>query len=171
MSFYEMAKNRYSCRNYADKPIPDDVLEKLLSVIQLAPSSCNLQTHHVYVCLSEESHEKLEQHFRFRWGNPVYLLLSIDEDRVWHDPKRDNHPSSEVDGAIVLTQLMFQARDLGLDTCWIGSFDHAGVKEDFLPKNEEPIGILAVGYAAEGDKPSSQHEARQEVHTYYTYLR
>jgi nitroreductase len=40
---------RRSCRNFCSKPVPDDVIEKIIQVISWSPSSCNRQTAKVFL--------------------------------------------------------------------------------------------------------------------------
>lgn len=56
--------------------------------------------------------------------------------------------------SIALTQLMLQAVELGLGTCWIGMYDEAALKERFLlPEAMPVIALLAVGHPAEAPEP------------------
>ena len=43
MDFTTVIKTRRSVRAYSDKPIPDDVLGRILEAGRLAPSACNFQ--------------------------------------------------------------------------------------------------------------------------------
>lgn len=49
MSFSDVVTQRRSVRGYLDKEVPQDVLESIFSLAQLAPSNCNIQPWHVYV--------------------------------------------------------------------------------------------------------------------------
>jgi nitroreductase len=52
--------------------------------------------------------------------------------------------------AIALTQMMLQAVELGLGTCWVGMFDEVAVKERLeLPEAMPLVALLAVGHPAE----------------------
>ncbi|HET8705854.1 MAG TPA: nitroreductase [Pseudomonadales bacterium] len=49
MSLEDAIRNRRSVRGYLPDPVPDDVLEKVFSLAQFAPSNCNIQPWQVYV--------------------------------------------------------------------------------------------------------------------------
>ncbi|TVQ99734.1 MAG: hypothetical protein EA399_06260 [Desulfovibrionales bacterium] len=56
--------------------------------------------------------------------------------------------------SIALTQVMLQAVELGLGTCWIGMYDEAALKERFqLPEAMPITALLAVGHPAETPEP------------------
>ncbi|MBY2128872.1 nitroreductase family protein, partial [Clostridioides difficile] len=41
MNFVELAKKRYSCRNYQDRKVEKEKLEKVLDVARIAPTGGN----------------------------------------------------------------------------------------------------------------------------------
>ncbi|SDB61276.1 Nitroreductase [Desulfonatronum thiosulfatophilum] len=58
--------------------------------------------------------------------------------------------------AIALSQVMLQAVELGLGTCWVGMYDEAAVKERFqIPEAFPVVAMLAIGHPAEsqGQRP------------------
>ena len=56
--------------------------------------------------------------------------------------------------AIALTQMMLQAVELGLGTCWIGMYDEEALKQRFAMPEQMPIvALLAVGHPAESPEP------------------
>lgn len=58
--------------------------------------------------------------------------------------------SSLIDTSIVVDQMMMQATELGLGTCWVCMFDPAIVRAEFdLPAGVEPVSMLTLGYPAE----------------------
>ncbi len=58
-----------------------------------------------------------------------------------------------IDVAIALEHIALRATDLGLATCWIGSFYADKVKEVVgIPENVAIIELMALGYPADGPK-------------------
>ena len=55
MEFLELAKNRYSERNFASKPIEEEKLYKILEAGRIAPTACNYQPQRFYVLKSKEA--------------------------------------------------------------------------------------------------------------------
>ena len=55
MDFLELAKARYSCKKFSDKPVEKEKLEQVLEAGRLAPTAKNNQPQHIYVLSSKES--------------------------------------------------------------------------------------------------------------------
>jgi nitroreductase len=49
LSFKELMKQRYSCRNFLSKPIPEDILKDIIETSLLTPSWGNSQPWNIYV--------------------------------------------------------------------------------------------------------------------------
>lgn len=82
--------------------------------------------------------------------------------RVAKALKRQN--SAEVDAAIVATYLMLAAKNEGLATLWVRSFDPALLR-DILPGTEgyDLVAMISVCYPAPDSKPSPMHGERKTV--------
>lgn len=48
MDFFEAVSRRRSIRNYSDKPVPPEVIQKAIDAALLAPNSSNMQTWDIY---------------------------------------------------------------------------------------------------------------------------
>ena len=59
--FMRLASERYSVRQFADKPIEAETVEKILRAGQLAPTACNRQPQRVLVIESQEGRQKLKK--------------------------------------------------------------------------------------------------------------
>jgi nitroreductase len=49
MDFDELVNKRFSIRNFQQKKVPQDLIEKIFSIANLAPSAKNRQPYNVYV--------------------------------------------------------------------------------------------------------------------------
>ena len=136
MNFLELTKERYSVRKYADKPVEQDKLEKILAAGATAPTAKNLQPQRIYVLESPEALEKIRGITRCAFNAPVVLMVCGDKEEAWVNPF-NGRSSAEMDCSIVTTQMMLQAQELGLGTCWVCWFDTALTKQTFnIPENE-----------------------------------
>ena len=163
MSFIELAKDRFSVRDFSGRPVEDEKLDKILEAAKVAPTAVNYQPQKLYVVKSPEAMVKLTA-VKPLFGAPVAIIVCYDEHLSWKNSRDSGHDSGEVDAAIVTTHMMLQAWELGVGSCWIGAFSPAAVAAAFsLPANEHPVAILALGYAAEGCRASERHSAYREL--------
>ena len=163
MNFYELSRARYSVRKYAQKPVEDEVLRKVLEAGATAPTAKNLQPQRIYVLKSPEAIEKIRGITRCAFDAPVVLLVCGDTNEAWVNPF-NNRSSAEMDCSIVTTQMMLQAQELGLGTCWVCWFDTELTKKTFnIPENQEVFALLPLGYPAEVSKPSAMHDSRKAL--------
>lgn len=163
MNFLELTKARYSVRKYADKPVEQEKLEQILAAGATAPTAKNQQPQRIYVLESKEAIETIRGITRCAFNAPVVLLVCGDKEQAWTNPFNDRN-SAEMDCSIVTTQMMLQAQELGLGTCWVCWFDTALTKQTFnIPENEEVFALLPLGYPAESSKPSSMHDSRKAL--------
>lgn len=163
MDFYELTKARYSVRKYADKPVEEEKLQKVLAAGAAAPTAKNQQPQRIYVLESKEAIEKIRGITRCAFDAPVVLMVCGNKDAAWTNPF-NNRNSAEMDCSIVTTQMMLQAQELGLGTCWVCWFDTELTKETFgIPENEEIFALLPLGYPAESSKPAAMHDSRKNL--------
>ena len=163
MDFYELSRARYSVRKYSDKPVEEEVLRKVLEAGATAPTAKNLQPQRIYVLKSPEAIEKIRGITRCAFDAPVVLMVCSDTAEAWVNPF-NNRSSAEMDCSIVATQMMLQAQELGLGTCWVCWFDTELTKKTFqIPENQEVYALLPLGYPAEASKPSAMHDSRKAL--------
>ena len=170
MDFLKLAQDRYSCKKYSDRPVPEEVLTQILEAGRLAPTAKNLQEHHIYVCRSSEALDMIDKITPCRYGAPVVLAVAFDKDNVYTTPD-GSFQSGVEDATIVATHLMLAAASLGVDSCWINKFYPADLHRLMgLPANEQLLMLLDLGYAAEGAGPLPNHSMRKPLADTVTYL-
>ena len=163
MELLELAKARYSVRKFADKPVEEEKLQKVLAAGACAPTAKNQQPQKIYVLESAEAIEKIRGITRCAFNAPVVLMVCGCTDQAWVNPFNDRS-SAEMDCSIVTTQMMLEAQELGLGTCWVCWFDTALTKQTFnIPENEEIYALLPMGYPAESSHPSGLHDDRKPL--------
>jgi nitroreductase len=151
-SFLDLAKSRYSVREYEDRTVEAEKLTAILEAGRIAPTAANQQPCIFLVLNKEESIEKLCKACRPH-GAPLAIVICADKTSAWVRPF-DKANMSEIDSTIAADHMMMCAQDLGLSSCWITYFDPKIVRKEFnIPNDIEPINILAIGYGA--DEPQS----------------
>ena len=68
MDFMETVKNRYSCKNFDGRPVPQDKLNAILEAGRLAPTAKNLQEQHIYVAQTPQALAKIDVVTPCRYG-------------------------------------------------------------------------------------------------------
>ena len=167
MSFAELAHARYSCRAYTGRAVEQEKVDAILEAGRIAPSACNKHPARVLVCdtpLLRERAARAAHHFAQDgsvFGAPLVLLVCTKMGKAWVR-KYDSMDSSDIDTSIVVDQMMMQAVDLGLGTCWVCHFDPAvAIREFGLPEGVYPIHMLTVGYAADIPAGPKMRETRR----------
>lgn len=171
MNFTELAKSRYSVRAFSERRIEKEKLDKILEAGHVAPTACNNQPQQIYVLQSEEAIEKLKKVSKFVFGAKTVVMITSDRNREWKNPFTDKYHTGEIDCSVVCTHMMLQAWELGIGSCWVGYFDPDLVAKEFgIPKNEQVIALLPLGYPAEESKPAAGHFKFRDMDDAVKYL-
>ena len=148
MKIIEEIINRRSIREYANKTIEPEKLERIMGAARLAPTARNQQDWKLILVKNPDIKEKLvdlaapHQQFLKKASiliaacalNPTYVM-------------RCGHPAYLIDLAIVLEHVALQAVREGLGTCWIGSFDEGKAKSVLkVPDQIRIVELMAMGY-------------------------
>lgn len=158
MQFYEMAKARFSVRHFDGRHVKKSKLNAILEAGRIAPTAKNNQPQKIYVLNSEESIEKINKVCKCIYGASTVLLVCYDKNLVWHNPFDETLDSGETDCAIVLTHMMLEAQNQGVNSVWVKFFDPEQVRKEFnLPENIVVADIMPLGYGCEDVVPSENH--------------
>ena len=161
MSVAEVIKNRYSCRKYADKPIEKEKLDMIMDAARLVPSAKNLQDWRFVLVTDEKGRQDLaaaacEQMFLAQAG-AIIVACGVDDYVM-----RGGQKIGTIDISIALEHIALQATELGLATCWIGSYDTVKVHEVLgIPKNVEIIELMGLGYPANEIREKKRMENKE----------
>jgi nitroreductase len=152
MAVLEAIRKRYSCRTYQDRPIEKEKLSQILEAARLAPSAKNLQDWRFVVVTDKEKKHKLaeaanNQMFIEKAG-AIIIACSVSGEIM-----RCGQAIGPIDVAIALEHICLQATQLGLATCWIGSFYPDKVRPIVgIPQDVAIIELMALGYPADKQK-------------------
>ena len=156
MNVYEAIKNRRSVRAYMDKPVPEEVLNRILEAARLAPSANNRQARKFVVVTQKSLKEKLAQaaNQNFLAQAPVIIAaVGTNPDKIMSC----GIPADPVDVAIAVDHMTLAAVEEGLGTCWIGAFSQEKVCEILgIPKPYKVIELMTLGYPADTPRPKSR---------------
>ena len=163
---YEDLLTRRSVRKYADRPVEDEKLDKVLTAGLYAPTGMNNQAPVMVAVRDKETRDRLSRMnaaVMGASGDPFYgapcviVVLSDPERMTWVE-----------DGSLVLGNLMNAAHSLGLGSCWIHRakecFDtpegKALLRAWGVPENYRGVGNCILGYAAEEPEAKPRKSGR-----------
>ncbi len=168
-------KSRRSIRRFQEKPVPEDILHKLLEAARWAPSWANTQCWHFVVVKDMEVKKKIQETVSSR--NPSYLalvnapvLLVVCGQLKRSGYYSDKYPTKfgdwfMYDLGLATQNLCLAAHDSGLGTVIVGLFDHDRVGEIVkLPPEHEVMVLVPLGYPDHAPSPPKRKELEDFVH-------
>jgi len=149
MAVLEAIRKRYSCRAYQDKPIEQEKLDQVFEAARLAPSAKNLQDWRFVVVRDKDKKRQVAESTNQPevFGKAgVMIAACSNSDYVM----KCGQAVGPIDVAIALEHICLQATELGLATCWIGSFEAEKVRRVLeIPQDVAIIELMALGYPAD----------------------
>ncbi len=170
MDFTDVAKERYSCKNYNGRQITEEQLNAILEAGRLDPTAKNSQEQRIYVVQSEKGLAKIDSLTPCRYGAPTVLIVAFDKNNTFTYPGQKYNSGIE-DATIVATHMILAAKNAGVDSCWVNFFDPDKAAALFsLPENEEILTFIDLGYPAEGAGPLPNHFSRKPLDETVEYI-
>lgn len=174
-------KTRRSIRNYLNKPVPEEVIRRIIDAGRYAPSGFNFQPWRFVVIESKEMLEKLSD-----FAKPVLLeklagrtdALAVSymerlEDRnynlFYNAPAlvlvlgRKNNPLSDYDCTLCGGNIIHAAHSLGIGSCWVGNAGVIQQSEELMaelkiPVNYKIVAPIVLGYPRDTPPPPEKRE-------------
>ncbi len=147
----EVLLTRRSIRNFNDKSIPEDVLNKILEAGTYAPTAMGMQKPIIIAITDKKVRDEVSREnakIMGRegtdpfYGAPVILLVAV-----------ENYPNAVYDGSCVMDNLLNAAWAMGVGSCWIHRAKEE-LESDFGKKLLKSLGIvgnyIGVGHVALG---------------------
>ena len=179
LSFLDLVQNRQSDRAYLDKPVENEIIDRILEAARLAPSACNSQPWKFIVVTDAEKRllvadatsSKLLSMNHFTKQAPVQIVVLEDSANFtsslggWATNKHYPH----IDLGIVAAHISLAAADEGLGSCIIGWCDEKKVQKALdIPKNKRVMLIILLGYSAQSLR-DKKRKTKNEIITYNKY--
>ena len=152
MTVIEPIRKRYSCRAYQDIAVEQEKLDSIFEAARLAPSAKNMQDWRFVVVTDKEKKRRLAKaasNQMFLENAGAIIAACSNSDYVM----RCGQAIGPIDVAIALEHICLQAAELGLATCWIGSFYPEKVRVILdIPEDVAVIELMTLGYPADERK-------------------
>lgn len=172
MELEKVIKERFSVRNFSEEEISKNDLDKILEAGRIAPTACNFQPQRIFVIKGKEAKEKLKSVCKMLFNAPVVILACADITKSWKNRREEGYDSAEMDVSIAGTQMMLEAWNLGVGSCWVRAFNSDDVKRVLdLPENMKPIFLMPIGYMTRESMPNEElHYTRNKMEDMVEYL-
>ena len=164
MDVFEAINKRQSIRDYQDKAVPEDKLQRVLEAGRMAPTGGNRQEMKFVVARDEETRRKLSE---ASGGQRHVAQAPVVIAAVATLPERMmlcGVPAYPVDVAIAIDHMTLAAFEVGLGTCWIGAFRQEMVREILkIPENCMVVSLLTLGLPSAEGRPKSRKTIEELV--------
>jgi len=135
MEVKDAIKKRRSIRKFLDKPVSTDLINELLEAARLAPSAYNSQPWKFFVVNDQKIIDELKTNKifvqDFVYNSPLIIVCCINLDS-YPERAKENFGIRELassDLAFATQNLVLQATELGLGTCYIGLLNKEKIKK------------------------------------------
>ncbi|MCK5524105.1 MAG: nitroreductase family protein [Thiomargarita sp.] len=149
---------RYSLREFQDKIVGDEMINRAVRLAMKTPSVCNRQAWHIYHTCDKEVKSRV---LSYQNGNrpfgkniPNLIVVTTDLKAFFSAPERYQH---WIDGGLLSMSLMYSFHSLGIATCAL-NWGQSPKNDKLLRKavniksDHTIIMILAIGYPDENNK-------------------
>jgi nitroreductase len=176
MEFQQVVRRRRMVRNFSDRPLPPEVVDRLVANAQRGPSAGFTQGVELLVLEGPEQTSRYwdvslppERRDGFRWDGLLrapLLIIPFSSEQAYRRryAERDKGVAQEdqrwlvpywhVDAAFAALLVLLSAVDAGLGALFFAVFHPDAVRREFgVPQTFEPVGAVAVGYPLP-DEPS-----------------
>ncbi len=169
MELKEIIEKRESVRNYEDRVVPKEKLERILDAARLAPSASNRQPWKFIVVTEKKRRQELAEAANGQTfvGQAAIIIIAV--------ATRPEHimscgvASHPVDLAIAVDHMTLAAVDEGLGTCWIGAFSQDKVKKLLnIPEEYRVVTLLPLGFPRQ-EIGTKQRKSLEEIVCYETF--
>ena len=156
MKVIEAIQKRYSCRAYLDKPVEQGKLDQIFEAARQAPSAKNLQDWRFVVVTDKKVKQQVAgcTNHQDAFGQAGAIIAACS---VCGETMKCGQRIAPIDVSIALEHIALMATELGLATCWIGSFDAEKVRQVLeIPKDVAIIELMALGYPEKGYRQTTR---------------
>lgn len=165
MTGLEMIAARTSVRDFEDKEVPPELVEKLLHAAMAAPSARNVQPWHFMIVTRKSVLEDLADSLPnapMLARAPMAILVAADMFEA-----EAGTPGLDFwiqDCSAAAQNLLLAAGELGLGGVWLGVHPARERIEQVkkllkLPDNVSPLCLVAVGFPAKKGQPKDKYRA------------
>jgi len=169
MDFERVVERRFMCRRYGARDVPSETVDRILDLALRFPSAGHTQPQEFIVVRDVEVRMRLARaavNQLYAAEAPLMIVVVSDTRRSKaRYRERGEQFYSIVDGAFASMLILLAAVNEGLGAAFVGAFDDDAVRAVLgLPSVVRPIGLIPIGYCAEGRPNLRRFRKEQIVH-------
>jgi nitroreductase len=154
-------KARRATRYFSKTPIDDGTLRKLARAAHRAPTGGNTPYRRVMIVNAEKVIRVLRQVSPGILGEPAAVLVIYTDMAIARKNGRLSEVCATIDAGAAAENVVLEATELGLGSCFTKSYAEAAVKELLaIPSDFRTEVIVQLGYPRE-DQPPSVHRKNE----------
>ena len=147
MNVMEAIESRRSIRRFTQQPISREILEKLVEVSRLYASGRNFQPIRFGIVSQKENTDKLFPLLKWAGYLPGFTITKEQQPTAYIVLCAEEPAACQFDVGAASTSVMLAAREYGLQTCCLMSFQAQPLRALLqLPENLKPAMVIALGY-------------------------
>ncbi len=158
MKVNECIANRRSIRKFKNAPVNKEQAETLVKAAMAAPSGRNTKLREYIVVQDRALLDKLAKEMPY--SKMLYTAsLAIIVCGAYPEPLSDSYFTQ--DCAAATENILLQAVELGLGTCWCGVYprrERVEIIQRILNTDKMPLNLIAVGVPDENPAPRSVYD-------------
>ena len=165
MNVFEAISSRRTVRKFKDNPVSHEDILKLIDGARLAPYGANLQPLKFSIVTDKETRKELYPYIKYagyikEW-DPTFEETPTAFIVVFNDTTIKPTEKSDCDSGAAIMTMCHAAKELGLDSCWLGAIDRAAIKEILkAPDSLDITYLLGIGY---GDQTGDTFDLTDSV--------
>jgi nitroreductase len=162
MDLFEAIRNRRSIRRFEDRPVPEDLVLKIIEAGQWAPSACNRQDWKFIIIDSKEVKEKLlKETTAYFVGKAPLLILVIYSNRTDNLEYKDHLLTA----AMAIQNMQLASYSLGLGSCCVNNLPIKSRLRSILniPRHYDPVSLICLGFPKAVPKHLKRKETLDEI--------
>jgi nitroreductase len=157
MDVFEAAAKRIEVKEYQDKPVSKDTIEKILEAGRLSPSAMNMQPWRFIVVRDKDTLRKisdLSPAGRYIANAAFVIAIAVNLNDKWY----------QIDSARAVQSMMLVAWSLGVGSRWVGGIERDEIKKMLkIPKQLHLLTVIPFGYPKHPVKGIKNRKPLHEV--------
>jgi nitroreductase len=157
MDVFETVRTALAVRRYQDRPVPDDVVRRIVEAGRLAPSASNRQPWHFVVVTDREKLDAIAAASRsgpYIGQAPMAIAVAVER----------ANPFAVSDASRAIQSMILVAWEAGIGSNWVGFGTMAPVQSLLdIPDEYDVLAVVPFGYPADDRRGVKSRKPLSEV--------